>query len=166
VLNSIFPLVRIAEAADLPTMVSVIAAFTIETFLEGARTDGEHLAKMVQEGEFLLGCDRSGELVASVYVEVRGTRGYFGMLAVSPSQQGKGFGRAMVEKAEDHCRRQGCAAMDLTVLSLRQDLPPFYHRLGYREIGTEEFHPSRRLKTGVTCHCIVMSKMLGERIAR
>jgi|SRR5271155_2066545 len=166
-MGSIFPCVRIAKAADLPAMVPLInAAFAIETFLEGGRTDRENLGKMMQEGDFLLGYDQAGKLVASVYVEVRARRGYFGMLSVSPSQQGKGLGRAMVEKAEDHCRRLGCAAMDLTVLSLRQDLPRFYHRLGYREIGTEEFHPSRPLKTGVTCHCIVMSKMLGERITK
>jgi ribosomal protein S18 acetylase RimI-like enzyme len=160
-MRSIFSFVRIATVADISAMIPVInAAFAIETFLDGRRTDEGRLAEMTQTGDFLLGYDRSGELVASVYVEVRGTQGYFGMLAVSPSHQGQGLGRAMVETAEDHCRKQGCTAMDLTVLSLRQELPPFYSRLGYAETGTEEFHPSRPLKAGVRCHCILMSKTL------
>jgi hypothetical protein len=50
--------------------------------------------------------------------------------------------------------------MDITVLSLRTELPPFYRKLGYVETGAEEFRTSRPLKDGVQCHCIVMSKAL------
>ena len=82
------------------------------------------------------------------------------MLAVDPAEQGKGLGRAMVRAAEDYCRTKGCSALDLLVINLRTDLPPFYRRLGYKEVGTEEFHPARTLKTGAECYCIVMSKAL------
>ena len=158
---STLSLIRLATPADIPAMVPLInAAFAMETFLDSTRTDEERLAETMKKGEFLLGFSSSDGLVASVYVEVRRTRGYFGMLAVSPSHQGKGLGRAMVEAAEGHCRKQGCDAMDLTVLSLRPELPPFYSRLGYFETGIEEFHPSRPLKDGAACHCIVMSKPL------
>lgn len=160
-MKSLLSSVRSATPADIPAMLPVINdAFAIETFLEGTRTNEQQLAQMMQKGKFLLGYTGSGELVAAVYVEARGTRGYFGMLAVVPAHQGKGFALAMVGVAEDHCRRQGCTAMDLTILSLRPELPPFYSKLGYVETGTEEFHPSRPLKDGVTCHCIVMSKGL------
>jgi hypothetical protein len=50
--------------------------------------------------------------------------------------------------------------MDISVLSLRPELLPFYRNLGYSETGTEDFHPTRPLKAGVSCHCIVMSKPL------
>jgi GNAT superfamily N-acetyltransferase len=141
-------------------MAAINEAFAIEKFLEGTRTDESRLAAMMEEGEFLIAEDASGKVVASVYVEARGTRGYLGMLAVDPAEQGKGLGRAMVEAAEDSCRRKDCLTMDLLVISLRSDLPPFYRRLGYAETGTEEFHPSRTLKSGIECHCIVMSKPL------
>ena len=155
------PIIRLATTTDAPAMVSVInAAFSVEDFIEGTRTDGERLAEMMQKGRFLLAYDSSGRLLASVYVELRGERGYFGMLAVDPAHQGKGLGRTMVEAAEDCCRRQGCKAMDILVLSLRHELPPLYRKLGYVETGVEEFHPSRPLKPGVQCHCIVMSKTL------
>ena len=136
------------------------SAFAVETFIDGQRTNEAELLERMQKGEFLLACDRAGELVASVYVEVRGSRGYFGMLAVDPQRQGNGLGGRMVEAAEEDCREKGCTAMDLTVLSLRPELPPIYRKLGYVENGVEEFRPSRPLKPGVECHCIVMSKAL------
>lgn len=135
-------------------------AFAIETFLEGTRSNQQQLTDMMQKGNFLLGFDNAGELVASVFVRVQGERGYFGMLAVAPTHQGKGFARAMVVAAEDYCRERACRAMDLTVLSLRPELPPLYSKFGYVESGTEEFKPSRPLKAGVECHCVVMSKEL------
>jgi mannitol-1-/sugar-/sorbitol-6-phosphatase len=152
---------RRASAADCGAMVRLInSAFAIERFLDGERTNEPQLKQMMQKGEFLLGRGDSGELVASVYVEVRGARGYFGMLSVDPSQQGSGLGRTMVEAAEAYCRAQGCRAMDLTVLSLRPELPPLYRKLGYRESGVEEFRPGRAFKGVDGCHCIVMSKAL------
>jgi len=136
------------------------SAFAVEKFIEGERTNEAELLERMQKGEFLVGSDGAGELEASVYVEVRGTRGYFGMLAVDPQRQGNGYGRKMVEAAEEYCREKGCTAMDLTVLSLRPELLPIYRKLGYAQSGVEEFRPSRPLKPGVECHCIVMSKEL------
>src|SRR5579871_4542173 len=156
------PLVfRRASANDRAAMVDLInSAFAIEKFLDGNRTSEEDLAERMRKGEFLLGQDELGRLVASVYVELRGPRGYFGMLAVDPKRQGNGLGRKMVEAAEEYCREKGCTAMDLTVLSLRPELPPLYRKLGYVESGIEEFRPSRPLKVSMECHCIVMSKAL------
>jgi len=153
--------IRTASRSECAAMARLInSAFAVEDFIEGERTNEEELLARMQKGEFLLGCDESGELVASVYIELRGTRGYFGMLAVDPKRQGNGLGRKMVEGAEEYCRGKGCAAMDLTVLSLRPELLPIYRRLGYVETGVEEFRPSRPLNPGFECHCIVMSKEL------
>ena len=153
--------VRTAEASDMPAMIPVInAAFAVESFLDGTRTDYERMSEYMCKGEFLVAEDASGAIVASVYVELRGDRGYFGMLAVDPARQGTGLGRVMIEAAESHCREHGCKFMDIAVLSLRPELPPLYERFGYRVTGTEEFRPSRPLKNGVECHAIKMSKAL------
>ncbi len=153
--------IRQASQSDCGVMTRLInSAFAVEKFVEGGRTDGAELLERMQKGVFLLGYDEAGVLVASVYVEVRGARGYFGMLAVDPERQGNGLGRKMVGAAEGYCRQKGCTAMDLTVLSLRPELPPLYRKLGYIENGTEEFLSSHRLKPGMQCHCIVMSKEL------
>jgi GNAT superfamily N-acetyltransferase len=153
--------VRVAASADCGALAALInSAFAIEKFLEGERTDEEQLKAMMQKGQFLLGSDGTGRLVASVYVEVRGARGYFGMLAVHPQHQKNGLGTKMVGAAEEYCRGKGCGAMDLVVLSLRPELPPLYRKLGYAESGVEEFHPPRAFVGPAECHCIVMSKEL------
>ena len=160
--NPSFPLkVRLATADDIPAIVSIAnAAFAIETFLEGSRTDHERMAAMMQKGEFLVGEDQSGRLLASVYIEKRGEGAYLGMLAVDPTRQGSGIGRQMTEAAEAYCREHGCRYIDIVVLSLRPELLPLYRKLGFVETGTEEFRPSRPLKPGIECYGIKMSKTL------
>lgn len=152
--------IRKAIASDVPGMISVVnAAFAIEEFLEGTRTDEERMSELMKKGTFLVTED-AGRIVASVYTELRGDRAYFGMLAVDPSRQGTGLGRMMVEAAEDRCRSLGARVMDIAVLTLRPELPPLYRKLGYVETGMEEFRPSRPFKPGVECKAIVMSKTL------
>jgi GNAT superfamily N-acetyltransferase len=152
---------RPAITADSERLIPLInSAFAVETFLEGTRTDPARLAAMMRKGEILIAENGSGQLLGCIYVEVRGQRGYFGQLAIDPAHQRKGLGRVIIEAAEDHLRRQGCEAVDITVLSLRPELPPIYRKYGYAETGTEEFHPPVPLKPGLECHCIVMSKLL------
>ena len=144
----------------MPAMIPIVnAAFAVEEFLEGTRTDTERMSAMMRKGTFLV-AEKAGEVVASVYTEMRGERAYFGMLAVDPSQQGTGLGRKMAEAAEARCRGLGAKFIDIAVLSLRPELPPLYNKLGYVGTGTEEFRPSRPLKAGVECHAIIMSKAL------
>jgi GNAT superfamily N-acetyltransferase len=154
-------LIRLAVQQDMPAIIGLVnAAFVIEDFLEGTRTDEQRMSAMMQKGEFLVAEDESGRLVASVYTECCGEHAYLGMLAVDPSRQGTGLGRTITEAAEEYCRDRGCRLMRITVLSLRSQLLPFYRKLGYAESGTEPFRPSRPLKEGVECHAIVMLKNL------
>lgn len=98
---------RLAGARDIIAITRVVnSAFAIETFLEGARTDEVRMREMIEEGDFLVAQDESGRVVACVYTELRGERGYFGMLAVDPSRQGKGRGRMMVAAAENHSQQR------------------------------------------------------------
>lgn len=153
--------VRVATETDAARIATITnAAFAVETFLEGLRTDARRVVEMMGQGVFLVYAGKDEQAIASVYIEVRGQRGYFGMLAVDPLYQGKGLGARMVHAAEDYCRSVGCSVMDITVLSLRPELLPFYHRLGYAETGKEEFRPSRPMRAGAECYSILMSKNL------
>ena len=153
--------IRPATAADQGRLVPLInAAFAVETFLEGPRTDPERLAAVMEKGTILLAEETAGSFIASIYVEVRGSRGYAGMLAVLPARQRTGIGHRMVTAAEDFLRANGCSSLDITVLSLRPELPPIYRSYGFTETGTEPFHYPFAIAGGQECHCIVMSKAL------
>lgn len=152
---------RPATATDQAQLIALInAAFSIETFLEGTRTDEARLAPMMEKGTILVAEDRDGQLLACIYVEARGKLGYLGQLAVDPAHQGAGLARKMMAVAEERLRQAGCQAVEIIVLSLRPDLPPIYRRFGYREVRREAFSPTRKLKAGAECHGIVMSKAL------
>jgi ribosomal protein S18 acetylase RimI-like enzyme len=153
--------IRPATPADSPRLIPLInQAFAVETFMTGPRTDPERLAVSLQKGAILLAEDDSGQLIASIYVEIRGDRGYAGMLAVAPARQRSGIGSRMMQAAEDYLRARGCVALDITVLSLRTELPPIYRAYGFVETGTEPFDYPHPLKDGLQTHCIVMSKLL------
>jgi GNAT superfamily N-acetyltransferase len=153
--------IRVAGEPDHARLVELInAAFVVESFFEGTRTDAERLATQMKKGTILLAEQPDGRLVASVYIEKRGERGYLGMLAVDPAWQGRGLGRRMMQEAEAWLKSEGCVGVDITVLSLRPELLPIYRQLGFVETGTLPFKPDQKLKDGYTCHCIVMSKEL------
>ena len=153
--------IRVATAADADQLIPLInAAFAVETFLKGPRTDPERLSAVMQKGAILLAEDAGGGIAASVYVELRGNRGYAGMLAVDPARQRTGLGARMMREAEAYLRRHGCNLVDITVLSLRPELPPLYRKLGFVETGTEPFVYPHPIADGQECHCIVMSKAL------
>ena len=152
---------RIASPEDAPRLIALInAAFSVEQFIEGTRTDPDRLANMMAKGAILMAEDAANRLLGSVFMEFRGERGYLGMLAVDPAHQGTGLARRLVQEAENRFRELDCEAVDIVVLSMRPELPPLYRRFGYVETGTGEFTPARALRPGVECHSITMSKRL------
>ena len=69
-------------------------AYLVEQFFVGGdRLSAAEFADLARKGTWLLGEDESGAIRACVYVEIRGSRGYFGPLAVDPSRQRTGWGR-------------------------------------------------------------------------
>jgi GNAT superfamily N-acetyltransferase len=134
------------------------AAFRVEQpFIEGDRINSDGVRSYMERGKFLLAEDPSG-LVGCVYVELRGDRGYLGLLGVDPPRQGTGLGRKLMNAAENYFREAGCRAIDLRIVSARTPLPAFYRHLGYVETGTAPFPPDAPAK--VPCHFILMSKSL------
>jgi GNAT superfamily N-acetyltransferase len=151
---------RFASDGDAQAIAALVnAAFKVERFfIDGDRISPETVRQMLRTGKFLL-AEEGSALIACVYVELRGQRGYFGLLAVDPARQGAGLGRKMVAEAEDYARAAGCAFMDLLIVNLRAELPPFYRRLGYVETGSEPFPADASPRQ--PCHFVKMSKPLG-----
>jgi GNAT superfamily N-acetyltransferase len=151
--------IRFAVSADVASLTRLInAAFVVERpFLEGERIDPLGVAAYLEKGRFLVAEDSDG-LAGCVYVELRGERGYLGLLGVEPGRQGTGLGRKLMESAENYFRAANCRAIDLRIISPREPLARFYAHLGYNETGTAPFAPDVPLK--VPCHYILLSKSL------
>jgi GNAT superfamily N-acetyltransferase len=152
--------IRSAGSEDAENIARLVNdAFRPERFfIDADRTNPSRVRELLQKGEFLLAED-AASLVGCVYVELRGDRGYFGLLAVDPARQRAGLGARLIAAAEDRCRAAGCRFMDLTIVNLRTDLPPFYRRLGYVENGTLPF-PSDQHPPNQPCHLVKMTKPL------
>lgn len=141
--------VREATTRDIPEMLEVVnAAFVEENFfVNRPRTNAAQLEEQFRLGRFLL-AHQEAQLVASVYYEVLGERGYIGMLAVRPGHQRNGLGRRMLQMAEQTLRGLGCSIAQLTVVSVRTELPPVYRKFGYIEAGIED--PPKELMEKLT----------------
>ena len=156
------PRIRIAVGEDAEPLARLInAAFVVERpFIEGERIDPAGVREYMQKGKFLVAEEAAG-LVGCVYVELRGERGYLGLLGVVPAREGVGLGRKLMDAAEDHFRAAGCRAIDLRIISPRTPLPAFYEHMGYALTGTAAFAADVPVK--VPCHYILMSKTLRDR---
>jgi GNAT superfamily N-acetyltransferase len=152
-------MIRSAQPQDAGSLMQLInRAFAVERFfLEQDRIDLAGVEQFLKQGVFLL-LEEDGLPLACVYLEVRAERGYFGLLSVDPALQGSGLGKRLIAAAEDYCRQAGCAFMDLQIVNLREELPPFYRKLGYVETGTAPFPADTATK--LPCHFVKMSKPL------
>jgi GNAT superfamily N-acetyltransferase len=152
-------LYRNADESDAEALVLLInRAFEVEReFFTTKRIDLVETLGYFKKGMFLL-AEFDGAIAGCNYIEPRGDSGYFGLLSIDPAYQGRGLGKALVERAEDHCRRAGCSRIWIRVLNHRIELPPFYEKLGYTTAGTEEVEqvPSARLPY----HFVIMEKPL------
>lgn len=163
--------VRIAQREDAERVTTVInSAFrrAEEFFVDGDRIDVGSVLNFLNSGKFLL-AESEGTLLGCVYVEPRPVygdrssahsqdRAYLGLLAVDPAHQQCGLGSVLMDAAEDYGRGLGASFMNIKVVNLRAELPAYYRRRGYVEIGTSPFPAD--VETKVYCHFIDMSKPL------
>jgi predicted N-acetyltransferase YhbS len=155
--------IRFADESDLPALMALINnAFRVETFfIKGDRLTSDRTRDYFQKGRFLLG-EENGDLAGVVYVELRGDRSYLGMLSVDPARQKSGLGRRLTLAAEEFAREMGSHHMDLTVVNVRGELPPYYRNLGYADDGTEPLHDHMLPRITQPCHFLRMTKHLGN----
>jgi len=152
-------IIRDATESDVEAVVRLInTAFLVELFfIERDRTDPEMVRSLMKKGKFLLAEDGTS-LAGCVYVELRGGRGYLGMLSVDPARQKMGLGRQLMAAAEIYFREAGCAHSDLMIVNVRTDLLTMYRGFGYVETGTAPYE--NRFPTKIPVHFIAMSKPL------
>jgi ribosomal protein S18 acetylase RimI-like enzyme len=144
-----------SEAEEVARIIN--SAFEIEReFRSGERTSAAEVRELMRR-EVVLVAEQEGRLAGVVDVRVDGTTGYFGMLAVDASARRAGVGRALVEAAEEFCRRAGCTVMTLSTGEERHELFPYYRGMGYRVVDVRT-SSSAAFKRPI--HVVSMAKRL------
>lgn len=140
-------------------MAVINSAFRIAErfFYNEDRITFEEVERLFSTGTILV-AEADRVLRGCVYVELRGDRSYLGMLSVDPAQQQSGLGSLLLEAGEKYCRERGSRSMDILIINLRTELPPFYKRRGYVETGMLPLPAD--LRTTQPCHFITMAKPL------
>ncbi len=154
---------RYATPADIPELVRIInLAYRVEDFfIDGGRTNAADVkARVDAPGACFIVLDSADDrgLSAAVWVEIHERRGHFAVLSVDPACQGRGLARMLIDAVENHCRDAGCDSLDLEVVDLREELPPFYARFGFAPCGTAEFTDTGKLRR--PAHLVLMTKSL------
>jgi ribosomal protein S18 acetylase RimI-like enzyme len=109
--------------------------------LEGLRTTTAGVAQIIKrEDAFMLIGVLNDEVVATICCEWQSIAGnntaHFGMIAVKPNLQNKGYGKQIIAAAEALTRREWrVVGFTMTVISLRFELIAFYEKLGYQRTG-------------------------------
>jgi GNAT superfamily N-acetyltransferase len=142
------------------------------------RTTVEEIASAISRSEMIIlysPADDAGIVLgtARVYTLDSDTAG-IGFLAVNLKEQGKGFGKLLVNAAERMGRVLGCEKMQLELLMPREEkheaqakTKAWYEKLGYvvtKVAKVEEFLPLLVPELKVECDYLVLQKGLQESV--
>jgi len=87
----------------------------------------------------VLSVENSGEILGGVVGRIAWDWLHIELLWLDESLRGRGYGKALVEKAEHLAREKGCLGVHLDTFSFQA--PHFYQRLGYDIFGRIDNHP-------------------------
>jgi ribosomal protein S18 acetylase RimI-like enzyme len=141
-----------ATGADIPALLTLLnkayrgavsqQGWTSEAHLIAGevRTDETTLKELFNNPDslFLKHTNDDNEINGCVNLQQRGNKLYLGMLSVSPTQQGGGIGKKLLQAADTHARRNGIDSIYMTVISVRDELIDWYKRHGYADTGKRE----------------------------
>lgn len=174
---------RKAAPADVPAIVALVesayrgdasrAGWTTEAdMLDGQRVDPVGVGEIVAKagGCILLAQEAAGShdlgLLACCHLERQGESCYFGMFSVRPTLQGGGLGKLMLAEAERIARAEwGSTRMEMTVISIRDELVAWYERRGYRRTGRFKPFPYGDERFGIPKRDDLRFELLEKRLA-
>lgn len=126
---------RPATAADVPRLSELVEAayrHYVERLGRPPRPMTDDYAEVVRNYRVTV-AEREGEMVGAIVLGV-GTEGFLvDNVAVHPSHQGSGVGRALLEHAEDAARHAGFDSIYLYTHERMTENLALYSRIGYVE---------------------------------
>jgi ribosomal protein S18 acetylase RimI-like enzyme len=121
--------IRAATSRDESTIVDLWRTCGLVTSYNDPAADFA-FAKAGACSEILVG-EGDGVIRATVMVGHDGHRGWLYYVASDPHSRGAGFGRQIVEAAENWLRERGVAKVQLLVRETNTDVVAFYEHLGF-----------------------------------
>jgi len=144
-----------AVSADIPQLLQLINSayrgehakkgWTHEAdLIDGAiRTDHASLQQLIENpAAAILKVQQANKIIGCVYLEKKDQHLYLGMLTVSPEIQAQGIGKQLLRAADEYAKQNSCNTIEMTVISVRQELIRWYERNGYHQTSKREPFPS------------------------
>ncbi|MBR1268730.1 GNAT family acetyltransferase [Bradyrhizobium sp. AUGA SZCCT0222] len=123
--------------ADIPAVVALWQACGLTRPWNDPASDIA-LARREPNSTVLIGRD-GGAIVATAMVGHDGHRGWVYYVATDPECRGRGYGRVIMNAAEDWLRAAGMAKVQLMVRRENARAGAFYQSIGYAEAQTVVF---------------------------
>ena len=144
-----------ATNADIPQLLQLInSAYRGEDAKKGwtheadlidgpIRTNEKLLKQLIEKPETaILKFEQEGKIIGCVYLEKKSQRLYLGMLSVLPEVQAQGVGKQLLKAADEYASKNNCKTIEMTVISVRDELIKWYERHGYYQTTKREAFPS------------------------
>lgn len=119
------------EDADIPAVVALWERCELTRPWNEPKADLDR-ARKKPNSDILVGRDGNA-IVATIMVGHDGHRGWVYYVAVDPDQHKKGYGRAILNAAEDWLRERDIEKLQLMVRPGNTHAQAFYETLGYEE---------------------------------
>jgi ribosomal protein S18 acetylase RimI-like enzyme len=112
--------------------------------LEGVRTDANTLLEQINQSDqtILKAIDGNQKIIGCVSLQEKKDKLYLGMLTVQPDIQATGIGKKLLSSAEEYAKNKKIYCIEMTVISVRQELIEWYQRRGYQLTGEKREFPS------------------------
>ena len=146
--------VSIANKEDIPALMQLLnRAYRGEESKQGwtteadmvagdLRTDEDNMKELMllPDAVFLKYVNDENEsdsnrVEGCVFLHKREGKLYLGMFCVAPALQNKGIGKQIMAASELYAKDQGCPAVFMRVISIRNELLAWYERQGYYKTG-------------------------------
>lgn len=145
---------RFAELSDVDSLVKLVNSayrgessrqgWTTEAdLLDGIRTHPEHMSQQIKNDNsvMLVVTGKDDSINACVYLEDSDEKLYLGMLTVQPDLQDRGIGKQLMQTAELYAKFLEKKGIQMTVISLRNELIAWYQRHGFQTTGETQPFP-------------------------
>ena len=141
--------ISLATPEQIPTLaaieVAAAAKFPLDIIPEEIRSGSVPVSQLKaaqSDGRLWVACDAGQVPVGFAIARLEGDAGFLQELDVHPDHQRQGLGRRLIDVVIEWSQAQGCRRLTLTTFASVPWNAPYYARLGFRVLESEELSNS------------------------